>query len=355
MKAIKYPKIGQFRNVVKQVSEMATFGGIDENGNVIRNRDAKLPTLKFKGTTKLHGTNASVIFDDVDGYRPQSRERVLTIKNDNFGFAAFAEKNKVVFMHFIKHIRQKHQIDLTQNSICIYGEWAGQGIQKGVAISKLPKRFYIFGIRIKPIVTETFNDSNQEEQQHPSLWLDCDGISSHDNGIYNINEFPCWELNIDFSHPQAVQNTLVEITDGVEKCCPVSSQFMDEHGNTIEGVGEGVVWTSEYKGQTLRMKIKGEKHSASKVKTVAKVDPEKMKSTEEFVDMTVTENRVRQAIQSVDGCDGTNKYLGQIIKWVHKDIIDEETDTLVASGLIWKDVASRVTLKIKDIYMNLPL
>ncbi len=354
MKAIKFPKIGQFRNLSKDISIMTAYKGKDENGKAIYDSGAINPTLRVKGTIKLHGTNASVCFDNVDGYRPQSRERVISIEKDNMGFAVFAEKNKEHFMNHINRYVKFFDIDLTKNTVVIYGEWAGIGVQKGVGISKVPKQFYCFGVRIKPIVDIEYEDGNLEENNHPSLWLDGSDIIDNDNGIYSIHQFQTFEMDIDFSHPQKSQNELIAITDEVERLCPVANHFKDEDGNPIEGIGEGVVWTTTYMGKVLRIKVKGEKHSVSKVKTVASVDPTLMKSVDEFVDMTVTENRVNQARQTVDGCDGTNKYLGQIIKWVHKDIIDEETDTLIASGLIWKDVASRVTRKIKEIYSNLP-
>ena len=52
---------------------------------------------------------------------------------------------------------------------------------------------------------------------------------------------------------------------------------------------EGVVWTLEFHAPgyrpmlSSRFKVKGEKHSASKAKTVASVDPEKHENVEKFV------------------------------------------------------------------------
>lgn len=50
--------------------------------------------------------------------------------------------------------------------------------------------------------------------------------------------------------------------------------------------------------------MKGEKHSASKVKTLAAVDPERLVNITEFVEYAVTENRLEQGTQKV-GLDRT--------------------------------------------------
>ena len=72
---------------------------------------------------------------------------------------------------------------------------------------------------------------------------------------------------------QLSQNKFIELVEEVEKECPVSKQF------NVSGIGEGIVWTTEYKGETYRFKTKGEKHSVSKVKTVVPIDIEKINSS----------------------------------------------------------------------------
>jgi len=51
MKMIKFPSIEQFRSIVRDVK----YQGKDENGNPIMDKNAKMPTLTFTGTVKLHG------------------------------------------------------------------------------------------------------------------------------------------------------------------------------------------------------------------------------------------------------------------------------------------------------------
>ncbi len=50
---IKYPSIGQFKNVIHEVKQNTRFAGI-QDGVPIYNNDP-LPTLTFTGTCKIHG------------------------------------------------------------------------------------------------------------------------------------------------------------------------------------------------------------------------------------------------------------------------------------------------------------
>ena len=132
---IKFPKIQQFRNVVSEINRKVCFVGLDKDGNPIYDQSISKPNLTFKGTVKLHGSNSSVCFNTKDGFWVQSRQNIITVENDNYDFALFAEKNQFVFMIFFEEIAKKHNIDLSKFTLSIYGEWAGKGIQKSVGIS----------------------------------------------------------------------------------------------------------------------------------------------------------------------------------------------------------------------------
>jgi hypothetical protein len=81
-KMIKFPSIEQFRSVVATVLRQYNFAGLDENGDAIYDTTKPKPTLTFKGTVKLHGTNAGVSFkygyDNTSEYWVQSRENIIT-------------------------------------------------------------------------------------------------------------------------------------------------------------------------------------------------------------------------------------------------------------------------------------
>jgi len=80
-------------------------------------------------TEKLDGTNAQVcISDDGLQIRAGSRTRWITPDNDNFGFADWVER---------------HRSDLlTLGPGRHFGEWWGQGIQRGYGLTE--KRFSLF-------------------------------------------------------------------------------------------------------------------------------------------------------------------------------------------------------------------
>jgi alpha-acetolactate decarboxylase len=73
-----------------------------------------------------------------------------------------------------------------------------------------------------------------------------------------------------------------------------------------------------------------------------------MNSVNEFVDYSVTENRLNQAIEQVFTSNNLRtdiKNTGDFIKWIMNDVLKEETDTLVKNNLIWKDVQGVIAKK----------
>ena len=337
-KHISFPSIDQYRNVIATLNRQVTFKGLDANGDAIYDPNTVKPTIKFKGSVKLHGTNAGVCYNSVDGMWAQSRENIITPQNDNAGFAFFVETNKEVFMNLFDQVKKRYDIDTNIYTIALYGEWAGKGIQSGVAISQIDKSLFIFGLKIAKPGDESFT----------AYWLDSAFLESPENRIYNIEKFETYEIDIDFNAPQLQQNVLAEITNNVEKECPVGKSF------GVSGVGEGVVWIAEYGGINHRFKVKGEKHSVSKVKTLAAVDTEKINSAIEFTNYAVTENRFNQAIEKVFGSENKMdvKKLGDFIKWMVNDIQKEELDTMAANNLEPKDVNKYISNKTREMFFK---
>lgn len=341
----KFPHIEQFRNVIKSVSLSSRYAGKDEDGNPIYNQEP-LPTLKFKGTVKLHGTNAGVgICFDTGEQWAQSRENIITPEKDNAGFATFAYKNRNVFEDIRRDILIAYdgfEFDYCDyGAMVIYGEWCGKGIQKGVSISELDKMFVVFGIKL----------INRDSENGVNSWVHGNIIESivkyPEAKIYNIFEFPKYEIDIDFNYPELSSNKLIEMTEEVEKECPVGKHF------GVSGVGEGIVWrceTEPFIGGNFMFKVKGEKHSVSKVKTLASVDVEKVNSIKECVDKIITENRLQQGLDHLreNGLDIVPQNLGTFIKWVTSDAIREELDTIIESNLIPKDVGGAASKVARD-------
>jgi len=326
-----FPSIEQFRTVIKKVQHQARFVGLDEGGEAIFDNTKKAPVLKYKGTVKLHGTNACLHFPQ-HYITPfcQSRNNIITPEKDNAGFANYMAQ--VSFHNFLT------QNFKPEDDIYIYGEWCGKGIQKSVAIAELDKMFVIFDVVV-----------NGERL------ADISGISLPKHRIFNINDFPTWSIEIDFNDPQVIQNTLVGITEGVEYECPVANFF------GVKGVGEGVVWSlaEPFNGFPVKhpdftFKVKGEKHSVSKVKTLASVDVEKVNSVKEFVSNVVTENRLKQGLDFLrEGNIVVDmKATGDFIRWVYNDVVKEELDVIEASGIDVKDIGGLVAKAAKSWYFE---
>jgi hypothetical protein len=320
---VAFPKIGQFRQVVKSVRDTSAYQGCDEAGEPIMDYSKKQPTVTFTGTVKLHGTNAGICYNPVtDELYAQSRARVLSIESDNAGFAFWVDANQ-------EALRQMFDVYQTRTNdlITIFGEWCGGNIQGNVAITGLPKMFVIFAVKVGD------NWTNNLEA----------GFSHNINlPVYLITKFPTYTMDIDFNNPDMSVPKLQELTLAVEAECPVGKAL----GNI--GIGEGIVWRN---ANNNMFKVKGEKHTSSKVKKLASVDIEKLTSINEFVEYAVTESRLEQGIDVVftqQSLEVDIKMLGDFLKWLMRDIISEETDTLAGNGLEPKDVGKGVSTKGRE-------
>lgn len=348
MKFNKYHKILQFTNVVRNISRAAAFDGLNDDGEPIYNEGKPKPKLTFIGTTKLHGSNAGITYTPSGGIVAMKRSALIGIDNlsAHFGFNTFVQvTNKDYFTNLLSRLWNLYCKDGDQ--ITLFGEWAGEGIQKSVGISKLPKAFYVFGCKARNIETneDTWIDIR------PNIESDPMAIFTFDQpDIYNIHKFQTWEIEIDFNKPKLSQNKLIEITEQVEKDCPVSRQLLGKD-YVEELVGEGVVWEAFYEGEKYIFKVKGAKHSISEVKKLANVDPEVVKSIYEFADYACTPNRINQGIQEVEAKE--KKDTPDLLRWVANDIISEEQLALKENSLEWKQVAKVCSQRVREHFFKI--
>jgi len=313
---ISYPEIGQYRNICKSIKDYAIY-----------NKLLILPTLKFIGTVKNHGTNASISFYK-DEYWFQSRKNIITIEKDNAGFSFFAESNIERF----KEIR--NQI-ISDEIITIHGEWCGGNIQKGVAINGLPKMFIMFDVSL----------ATTNEEKRFLIHDELDKIEFDFDNIFHIHRFKQYEMKIDFNKAQHFIPKLVEYTDEVEEKCPVGDYF----GNI--GIGEGIVWKCDFNDSILMFKTKGEKHSKSHVKKIkVTIAPEVLESIDKFVEYSCNENRLNQMYNELPEKD--IKYTGEFIRLMMKDILKEELDVLKENNLEPKQIGKYVADKVRKWFMT---
>lgn len=341
----RFPSIEQYRGAIHQINHRARYRGDDDNGDAIYDEsEGILPTLEFRGTVKLHGTNAGIVFTwDMINHdyimHAQSRKNIITPQSDNAGFAAFVHTRDVEVI--LSKIEKEMSDDMghTPEVIRVYGEWCGGNIQKGIGLNGLDKMFVIFAVKVD------------------NVWLGDDKLSRIKNpelGFFNILDYPSHTIEIDFNDPSAFSDELGRLTDLVEKECPVAKAF----GN--EGVGEGIVWRCITEGWTQSrywFKVKGEKHQSSKTKEKAPVDIERVNNMKELVGNLVTETRLNQGLEQLkmEKLELTRKNLGFFLKWIVSDIIKEELDTIMGNGFEPKEIQGEISKVAREWFFEIEL
>lgn len=327
---IKFSKIGAIYNVAKYVKYVNTDEAVPTEHKVTT-------PVSYRGTVKLHGTNSGVLVRGTGECVPQSRNRVLSVDNDNMGFAKFAAANESFIRGVAAKVRAYNDLPVDQD-VVLYGEWIGPGVQSKVAITQLPeKQWVLFAARA--VVSD---------EERPYLGIDVSDLTGGSDAIHSIFDGPVYDLTIDFSdeksREQAVEK-VSELTQRVDAHCPWADRF------GISGAGEGIVWMPQgmhWGKSDLMFKSKGEKHKVTKEKSSkVSMDPETVKSIEEFVEFAVTDNRLQQGVDHVRemgkpiDMSSTKHFLG----WLGNDVRVECQDNLEASGLEWKQVARKVNDK----------
>jgi len=331
-KLCKFSDIGQFREIYSTIKHRTQYIGKDENGDCMYDTTIPLPIIKVSGTIKIDGTNGGISMNKNGEIWAQSKDNILTLKNDNYNFAFTLESKKDVFKDLLNKIDFKGY-----DYITIFGEFAGKGIQAGMAVCQLPRIFVIYDIK------RSYEDNSKGDNKYAPI----DQIKllrSPENDIYNIYDFPTFEVEIDFNEPQAALDKLTEITTQVGIKCP----FGDAMG--VEGRGEGIVYTFFTEtGEKLRFKVKAEKSKISKTKELVAIDIDRMNSINEFIEYAVTENRLNQGLEKIYG-NGVLfiEKMGDFLRWLANDIIKEETDVLIGNNLEPKAVTGGISKKGRD-------
>lgn len=330
---IKFTHIESFVTVKKYVERA--------NACIIPGAKSIDRPVNFRGTVKLHGTNASVVCTP-DGLQAQSRRSPISVGQDNAGFAAFvADKIRAVHIRqFEKHVRGKYEV-ADNVPLTLYGEFIGPGIQKGMAISQLAKKQWV----LFAVAAGEGDDKRYIDALTPHCY------AGHD--IYCVLDVKTWELVVDFSSRESMQ-AAVDIAEAatleVEAECPWGKRF------DISGLGEGIVWTpiAEHWGDSaLYWKSKGPKHKNVKTaKTQPQIDPEVLVSIDAFIEFSVTDNRLNQGIEILNeaGHDITMANTKHFLAWFGGDVKRECQAELEASGLEWKQVSRSVSNKAIAFY-----
>jgi hypothetical protein len=263
--------------------------------------------LHFTGTVKLHGTHGDIVRFNDGHVNIQSRNRILSLDDDNIGFATFiTERDKIINALFDKIILIHGD---PENHIMISGEFCGGNIQNKVILTKLPRMFVIFGICIDDI--------------HLDMEL-FRNVFDETANIYNILQFPTYNVTMDFRNSSEAEKIMTKYTNEVEKECPVGKHF------GFSGIGEGIVWISK----DCWFKTKGELLSHTKTTKIPKIinlsQEEKYKLIDQFVVNNVTESRLNQGIEYLHefNIKISKENVNTFRKWIEDDITTEEISTI---------------------------
>lgn len=320
---VKFPKIMQFRHVVKELSK--------------KGYKSEKPTFPFQGTVKLHGSNMGIGFCN-DNMWFQNRNTLIGEDNDYMKFmASFSTPMaKSWLQETNKRLRAKYDID-DALTLVLYGEWCGENIQKRVALEHLSKRFVLFAIRV--VGAHISKDRYADER-----WLPINEISNHEIRFYNIQQdAETFELEIDFYNPDKAALKMEELVQDVENECPFAKTF------GVSGRGEGIVWTGrDGYGRTYRFKTVGSDFRKAVQQNAAPVSVAKFATTEAFVEYACTNARLEQGIEQVytkHGDRPSRKDLHFFSNWVANDIISEEAETMIANGIKTKTARGKICHK----------
>lgn len=291
------------------------------------------PVVCYRAKVKLHGTNAGIQIHSDGRVIAQSRTTELVNGEDNAGFAKWVESNKDKWAAIA---------DDTDEEYVIFGEWIGPGIQKGVAVSEIPKKaFAVFAARhlateddiliVEPYLLQELVKDIPDTYVLPwhNTPVDVNWEHSAEDLTLNVNAINEWVLAVEKNDPW-VENIF-----------------------GVKGTGEGLVFYPYSPGHqglknfnNLVFKAKGEKHKNIKTAAPAQVNAQAAANVQQFVDMVLTEARLEQGATFVGGKDGTiwfdMKLIGKFLAWIATDVQKETQDELEASGLTWDQVSKSV-------------
>lgn len=319
--------------------EFISFGSIESMHNNVKLANRWYhPEEPFAAKPKLHGTNASIVidFDNMEVYA-QSRKRVITVDDDNAGFARFVES-------ISGDLLNTPRLD---SKLIVYGEWAGEGIQKKDAVTQIGKKaFFVICVRFA-------DDSVMTDPK--ILKTFCEMLFMGHDDVYIIpNVLDCVHLSFSGSveHLQEVEAIINGVVADYEERDP----FIQALFGDVEGPGEGVVvypknaemW-DDYKMWSFKAKTKT--HSVNKSSKAASAKVEVSPDVKDFAERFATVPRFEQAVSEL-GIDLEMKNMGKFLKWVNEDVIKESRDELEESELEWKKCAKEITNRARAWYME---
>ncbi|CUS12247.1 unnamed protein product, partial [Tuber aestivum] len=330
---IKYPSTWQFAGFRMEARKIRSAE--------LRTRGPKLALparADFRGTVKIHGANATLVFRDHENLADvtiQSRNRVLD------SGVGTGDKNGVAeFLAGVPLDRLAQSIFGTGKAkfktLIIAGEFAGQEVHKGVGISRLERFFMVFNICVD------------------DLWLDMgrlSGVALPEYRIFNIMNYKTFKVTINLNaDTSAAERQMMEYTKEVANECPVAKAL----GGS--GAGEGIVWTMlvpirHHRSRVLGFKTKSDiflaTAYASRAPPAVPMTREPNTVVDDFVNYAVGQRRLEQGIEYMVemGIPLKVENVKSFTRWVTDDTLKEEVEQMK----IMKAHPSLVCVKIGDL------
>jgi hypothetical protein len=280
-----------------------------------------LEPIPFIGTVKLHGTHADILVYSDGRIVFQSRNITgLSVEKDNQGFAATMSNRREAVIQlrdsYLARWRELNPGATTEEDlpVLIAGEWIGKNIQKDVAIAQLSRRFVVVSINI--------NGQWQKDEEYSDI-----SLPTHD--IYNASRAGLFRTTLYPEDYERTVSAIEQMTEEVAAHCPFAATF----GTT--GLGEGIVWKPlhpQYNADpSLWFKSKGGKFKPKffrppKQTVGTGTLEERRKAAATTVTAWCSQQRLEQGwdVLREKGIERDVKALGDFLKWIQRDILDEE-------------------------------
>lgn len=315
-----FSKIRDFEWLSKRIIDNAKF------------HNKLAPKLTFTGTVKIHGGNIGVSQKPDGEIVVQTRETIVTPKDDFYGVYQYVQDNLDDLKKIFARVRADYQAN--DKTIYIFSEYFGQGIQRKVGVKHIKRRFAILDIVIK--------DSPDSKTKLGVEKLPMYHDLSTDKFMF-ITQYPKQTIDIDFNASDAelevIANRLNDIALEVEADCPIARYHL---GQSIKEplIGEGMVWTanatevdSNHTGTTF--KVKGVKHVKQKEPKTAE-QLAAMDAASVFAENATSGGRLEQGIfklqeMLLDPKDIKNTPV--YARWVVMDVVSELGHKVIEANL----------------------
>jgi len=141
MNFVRFSSIERLHNLIRNVEENYTKVQTTGVGTLSHPYDLISNDLEitYKAKIKLHGVNSGVTIHRGE-LRVQSRNIFVDEPGKkSFGFLEWVNQSRDVFFNAWKNLEGMRNKD---EVFTIFGEWCGPGVQKGVAVSKVKRKFF---------------------------------------------------------------------------------------------------------------------------------------------------------------------------------------------------------------------